>query len=304
MHSPSLHSLSVSKQSTLTCVEHIISLPPRCPVVGFRHQPSDSEIKYLHHHPVLEMGYCHQGNGIFIIDNQVVNYGPGDVVLIPPGVAHLAQSAVGTRSEWTFCYVNCDSLAAMSPTDQGELVHHQMSSMHLAKGQHDTLRDVARLLAHQVSISSTKNVSVQGGLALAMVLLATEMQQGQITVPVNTLELGPITPAIRYLGTHFHLPLDVDYLASRCCLSTVHFRRVFSRRVGLSPREYVFKLRIAMAKGMLEAEQTSILNISLAVGFTTLSSFNRQFRAVTGTSPRNWRKQHTPSPHSNVHHPC
>lgn len=44
------------------------------------------------------------------------------------------------------------------------------------------------------------------------------------------------------------------------------------------------------AKAMLKEREYSITEISNAVGFTTLSSFNRQFKAVTNFSPSRWRQ--------------
>ena len=61
--------------------------------------------------------------------------------------------------------------------------------------------------------------------------------------------------------------------------------------MGCSPLEYIHRLRINRACDLLLSTNDSILDISLAVGFDSVSSFNRQFIQATGLAPSKWRKE-------------
>jgi AraC-like DNA-binding protein len=100
-----------------------------------------------------------------------------------------------------------------------------------------------------------------------------------------------IAPALQYLGTHFTERVDVEDLARVCHLSVTHFRRLFLKAIRRSPLRYVAQLRIQMASALLENTNRTVLDISHEVGYDSLSSFNRQFRAQTGMSPREWRRR-------------
>lgn len=103
-------------------------------------------------------------------------------------------------------------------------------------------------------------------------------------------EYERIVPALQHMAESFSRPVDVPRLARLCHLSTPHFRRVFGKTVGQSPREYWLALRLRLAASLLRESSLSILEISHRVGFETLSSFNRLFRAHFGKPPRSWRR--------------
>ena len=74
-------------------------------------------------------------------------------------------------------------------------------------------------------------------------------------------------------------------------MSQSHFRRVFTQIMGCGPLEYLNQTRIEHACSMLKLSRDSILTVSEKSGFTSLSSFNRHFLAMTGTTPTDWRKR-------------
>jgi AraC-like DNA-binding protein len=58
---------------------------------------------------------------------------------------------------------------------------------------------------------------------------------------------------------------------------------------GQNVSQFVNNRRIAEACRLLEETKQSATTIMLDVGFSTKSNFNREFRRVTGKSPRQWR---------------
>jgi AraC-like DNA-binding protein len=108
--------------------------------------------------------------------------------------------------------------------------------------------------------------------------------------PTGDEDLVRIAPALQRLASAYMQELRVDDLADACHMSTTHFRRVFGRATGRAPLQYLNHIRIQAASALLASTDRSVLDISLTVGFRTLSSFNRQFKAIRGMSPRSWRK--------------
>ena len=81
-----------------------------------------------------------------------------------------------------------------------------------------------------------------------------------------------------------------DYARS-CGLSETHMRRIFSEYTNMSPSEYLNVVRINKACELLAHGNDSIEDISRAAGYPVLSTFQRNFRKITGLSPSAWRKQ-------------
>jgi AraC-like DNA-binding protein len=67
--------------------------------------------------------------------------------------------------------------------------------------------------------------------------------------------------------------------------------RVFKQIYGVSPREYLSKIKINEAKKLLMKPQYTVTDISDALGYKNLTNFSRQFKRWTGLSPKQWKVQ-------------
>ncbi len=77
---------------------------------------------------------------------------------------------------------------------------------------------------------------------------------------------------------------SIARIAERVGVSHAHLSRQFKRDFGMSPSEYLRRLRVADAPLRL-ARGEDIINVSLDVGYNDLSRFYKQFRKTTNTSP-------------------
>jgi len=73
-------------------------------------------------------------------------------------------------------------------------------------------------------------------------------------------------------------------------MSAFHFLRTSRQVTGLTPHQYVLRMRLREAATRLATGRERILDIALASGFEDLSNFNHAFRAEFGVSPRIYRK--------------
>lgn len=101
---------------------------------------------------------------------------------------------------------------------------------------------------------------------------------------------APIERACRYVKTHYAERLEVAQLAQHVGLSAGHLSRSFHRSTGLRLVDYIARVRIEHAREALIGTARPVTEIALACGFGSLSQFNRLFRRVTGSSPRQLRE--------------
>jgi AraC-like DNA-binding protein len=66
---------------------------------------------------------------------------------------------------------------------------------------------------------------------------------------------------------------------------------VFARTFGETPHAFVTRLRIDEAKKLLLAENLSVTDICLDIGYESLGSFSVKFRSLTGLSPAAFRRE-------------
>src|SRR5215813_11184644 len=75
-------------------------------------------------------------------------------------------------------------------------------------------------------------------------------------------------------------PLDVRAVAAVAGLSEAHFIRSFRACFGETPHRYLQRRRVERAMFLLRETERSVTDVCYDVGFTSLRTFGRTFRAV------------------------
>lgn len=83
--------------------------------------------------------------------------------------------------------------------------------------------------------------------------------------------------------------ISLRQMAALAYLSPYHFHRIFRLATGIPPGRFLAALRIDEAKRLLVSSDLSVTEISLAVGYHSLSTFSSQFSRLVGLSPRSLR---------------
>lgn len=79
-------------------------------------------------------------------------------------------------------------------------------------------------------------------------------------------------------------------LAARCNMSEVYLRKLFSRYLGTSPKQYIIDMRIQRAKQLLSEGALSVSRVSEECGFSNPYHFARLFKEHSGVTPTEYRR--------------
>ncbi|HET7834285.1 MAG TPA: AraC family transcriptional regulator [Variovorax sp.] len=82
-----------------------------------------------------------------------------------------------------------------------------------------------------------------------------------------------------------HEAWPVARLAQVSGVSMAHFARSFKQAFGIPPHRYLLTRRIERAMTLLRETDLSITDIAFSTGWTSLGTFGRTFRDITGDSP-------------------
>ena len=94
-----------------------------------------------------------------------------------------------------------------------------------------------------------------------------------------------------YANSNLLDDMRVERLVYVAGLSTSHFGRVFKVSFGVTPHQWVIKLRIQLAKRLLIEGKLSISHAAHRAGFANQSHFTRTFRRITGATPASWLRE-------------
>ncbi len=94
----------------------------------------------------------------------------------------------------------------------------------------------------------------------------------------------------QYIKENLSSSIDIDTLSEISGYSPDHFRHMFKKKTGQSPKQFILTQRLELARHMLVTDNCYISNVSSACGFSDLSQFSSMFRKSTGLSPQDYRK--------------
>lgn len=89
----------------------------------------------------------------------------------------------------------------------------------------------------------------------------------------------------------------VERLASVSGVSEAHFARSFKDAFGIPPHRYLLTRRIERAKALLRDTDQPIIDIAFQTGWSSLGTFGRVFKDVTGESPSELRDRERAGAH-------
>ena len=126
---------------------------------------------------------------------------------------------------------------------------------------------------------------------LLLSLLRSSASMKAVESPLITRSLSDrdIERLHTFILKNLHLPLSVSELASYVCMNLNTFEKFFRKQFGLSPKQYINKLRLQQAKQMLVFDGMNATDISQHLGFQSLHYFSRWFKQRTGLSPLAYR---------------
>jgi len=118
---------------------------------------------------------------------------------------------------------------------------------------------------------------------------------------VKTLSDPPASPqpqlmeeAVRYLKAHVAETFRIDSLVRHMGYSRARLFALFKRHTGLTPNDYLVRLRIEKARELLSGSALPIARIAKVCGFGSPEYFGAVFRRYVGMTPGVYRTSRRP----------
>ncbi|TMV48960.1 helix-turn-helix domain-containing protein [Paenibacillus mesophilus] len=98
-----------------------------------------------------------------------------------------------------------------------------------------------------------------------------------------------IQTLMRHMETSYYEPIDLTALSNRVHLNSSYLVRAFKSETGITPMQYLNKLRLSAAISYLVNTEMGVQQIAEATGFNSIHYFSRLFKRKYGMSPQQWR---------------
>jgi AraC-like DNA-binding protein len=102
--------------------------------------------------------------------------------------------------------------------------------------------------------------------------------------------LSPYSASIAYMREKYGRTISLEELAAVEHLSKSHYCKAFHRALGLSPFDYLNRVRVEEAAELLGSSVLTVTQIASATGFETTSYFGKVFKRYVGMTPLQYRE--------------
>ena len=122
---------------------------------------------------------------------------------------------------------------------------------------------------------------------LLLVETVRALEKGNTFLPSN----GSVVPQIcKWIKNHLDSSFSIDDLVKLSGYGRSRFFSLFFAETGMSPNDYVVRMRIERAQALIRENKSNLLSIALSCGFKSAASFSATFRKFIGVSPRTFRQ--------------
>ena len=242
---------------------------------GYR--PESIDHKYVHRQNTYLLTFVCEGEATLTVGERTMSLTAGDAYVMFPSSLASYETAAGRP--WSFRWVT--------------LTGSQMKTLLPMLGvtpEEPILRPAESARAERLLeelFRKTEQADVRSKLAAMGLLYELFSCLAQRAAPTAN---ATVAEAVRYMSRHYAEELTVHGLAERAFLNNNYFSKLFSEHVGLTPQQFLLKLRMERAKELLQYTDLTVGEVAAKVGFADALYFSRVFRRYAACSPTEFRR--------------
>jgi AraC-like DNA-binding protein len=250
--------------------------------------------------------YTGSGRGHFTVGDRTFSVKKGDFTWVPPDTYVRME---GEASDMRVVYIHFDLIfdpersmwdaiipgGTLDLTPWSKVIHPNVDDPairnltgKIEEGSSRKASDLLIQICFEYNRAAEPDHLYLSGLTLQLVSeLINLNRSAAVSFPKHWKTLAD---AETYIHNHLDRELNTTELAAQFRLSAPHFRKIFREKYGISPGKMHRKLRIKKGCEFLVYSDYNVSETAFALGFSTVHSFSKAFREITGVSPTEYKR--------------
>ena len=256
----------------------------------------------FHSHPEFELVYIIESHGKRIIGNSVESFESGDMVFLGDDIPHVwlndeifYKGINSLKAKAIVIYFSRD-LFGNSFYELPEAIEVKKFFSQAIKGVSITGQTNAIISKKMEKLLKKKGFEVVMGLIEILFLLSKSKDLRYINddsyVPVSDENKNDRLAAVfQYVKSNYKEEISLDEISKIANLTPTSFCRMFKAKTKKPFVEYLNEIRVSNACKYLIETDLGISEIAYECGYKTASNFNKLFKKLIGTTPKEYRKK-------------
>ena len=253
-----------------------------------------------HYHSEFELIYITKSKGLRFVGDSVSPFDAGDLVLVGSYLPHLwrndssyyeagsTENVETIVTKFTIDFLGDQFFNLPDFIEIKKLL--EKSKFGICFGEkigvalHDEIVNLPNLSPIEQSIQI---LSILNKLSLTddiSILSSSDMRQSTSESPER------IDTVLRYISDNYATSIGLDDIADVACMTTNSFCRFFKKTTNKSFTQFLNEVRIRNASRLLVQDDISVSSACYAVGYNSITNFNKQFKQIMGATPKSFRE--------------
>lgn len=256
------------------------------PYSAFIYENTES---FIHQHEQIELSYILSGNVTYTSPEYSCVLQAGQVIIHFPYEPH-GFSCTGIQSCMLTLQFDIDFVPDfVRRFCEYLLPDNVFSKKELEPSTHDALNWLLRYATEEFTDSPDTTLLKQRGWLTA--ILGDLFYKHNLMKREIKLEPEMIHSITEYMEHNLDKNFSMEELARASGISRQYLTHNLKQVVFVTYNTLLTTTRIKHAEKLLANAKLSLLDVSLACGFSSLSTFNRNYKKITGITPSEFRKQ-------------
>ncbi len=248
-----------------------------------------------HFHPEYEIVYISNGRGKRHIGDHISYFEDGDLIFLGPNLPHFGFTEEVFEAHVEIVVQMKEDFLGPDFLNKPEMARIRQLFERSRQGlsfHGNTKKEVGERLKGMGPQNSFDRLMTL--LSILQGLAGSEEYQllnaSGFALEVNAQDQDRMEAIYQYVQDNFQEEANLDEASKLVSMTVPAFCRYFKKLTRKTFSQFVNEFRIAHACRLLGDDQLTIAAVSFESGFNNLSHFNRQFKGITGLSPREYRK--------------
>jgi YesN/AraC family two-component response regulator len=253
-----------------------------------------------HFHKEYELYYLLEGERYYFIDRQTYHVKKGSIVFVDQNQIHKTVGASNFYHDRILIQISDEVMKTLfhvlGNMDMSSVLPGCFGVLELNESGQQYIEQVLFDIIDEMKLKRTGYEYIVKAKVTELLVFIMRCKKGEYTTfqveTVKTEKHKKVHEIAEFVNLNYKNKLSLDDISKHFYVSKSYLSRIYKEVTGFTVNEYINIVRIKKAKLLLESTDKPITEVAEAVGYDSITYFEKVFKTYMETSPLKYRKSY------------